>query len=68
MNIKDDIKKKDIIKFLNKKEEWFTLNQIKTSLGIHIYKAELLLYQLLYEGKVELDKRGKFNFWRLKNE
>ena len=59
-------KKKDIIKFLEKKEEWFTLNQIREAINIHIYKAEVLMYQLLMDKKVQMEKRGKFIFWRLK--
>lgn len=60
-------KKKEIIKFLSKKpEEWFTLNQIAKELKIHIYKAEVLMYQLFSKEKVENEARGKFNFWRIK--
>ena len=60
-------KKEEIMKFLTKKDdEWYTLNQIRKAVDIHIYKAEVLMYQLLYEKKVERDEKGKFIFWRIK--
>jgi len=60
-------KKKAIMKFLEKKlEEWYTTNQIAVAVDIHIYKAEVLLNQLFFNGKVESDRRGKYSFWRTK--
>lgn len=63
----NDIKKKEIIKFLEKNiEKTFTLNQIKEAVKIHIYKAELLMYQLMHDQKVIMVKHGKFTFWGIK--
>lgn len=63
----EDRKMEILNKLSEQKTEWFTLNQIRNMVGIHIYKAEVLLYELLIEGKVEKDEKGKFKFWRIKN-
>jgi len=69
MALNNKTKKEEIVNRLSeKKEEWFTLNQIRNIVGIHIYKAEVLLNELLSEGKVENEERGNFKFWRIKNE
>jgi hypothetical protein len=63
----NETKKNEIINFLKKnKEKWFTLNQIRNQIEIHIYKAETLMYQLLLEDKVQKDEKASFVFWRIK--
>lgn len=63
----NESKKEEILKIWEgEKDEWLTLNQIRNLVGIHIYKAEVLMNELLSEGKVEKDKKGNFKFWRIK--
>jgi len=67
MVFNNEIKKQEILKILlEKKDEWFTLNQIRNLVGIHIYKAEVLMSELLFKDKVEKDEKGNFKFWRIK--
>ncbi len=68
MKSKDEQKKERILKLLSdEKERWLTTNEISTRLALHHYKTETLLYQLLGDSKIILDKsRGSFTFWKIR--
>jgi len=66
MTIKDNDKKMKIIEILKKENRWISTNQIRNLIGLHPYKAEILLNELLSENKVEVDKKDNATYWRLR--
>ena len=67
---KDKEKKKQILSFLKKNSvDWHTGSKIASETGIHFYKAEYMLHELLSQDKVELDDtKGVIKWWRIKQE
>lgn len=66
--MKNHEKKSEILEYLKSINEWTTINQISEVVGLHFYKAELLLNELYFEAKVQKDEKPNQIFWKIKNE
>jgi len=63
---KNEQKKEKILKLLSDKKDWITTSTVRELINIHQYKAEMLLNQLFNEGKIMMEKRSTYTFWRNK--